>query len=99
MQGDYRQAIDVLARNVASMKGELAQKRFGLPALPAVTSRALLAYSLAECGAFTEGIAHGEEALQIAEAADHVLTWLWPLCWVLAPCTARSDRQSKPVPS
>ncbi len=42
-----------------------------LTGLPAVNSRAWLARCLAELGAFPEGIAHGEEAVRIAEAVDH----------------------------
>jgi tetratricopeptide (TPR) repeat protein len=34
-------------------------------------SRDMLARCLAELGAFTEGLAHGEEGLRIAEAVDH----------------------------
>ena len=36
-----------------------------------MVSRAWLARCLAELGAFPEGIAHGEEAVRIAEAVDH----------------------------
>jgi hypothetical protein len=45
--------------------------RFGLPGLPAVTSRDVLVRCLAEVGAFSEGLAHGEEGLRIAEAVNH----------------------------
>lgn len=82
MLGDYRRAIDVLTWNIAFIEGELLQKRFGLPALPSVMSRAILAYSLAERGAFAEGLTHGEEASRIAEGVNHALSRLWPLRWV-----------------
>ena len=39
-----------------------------------MTSRDILARCLAELGAFTEGLAHGEESLRIAEAVDHPLS-------------------------
>jgi tetratricopeptide (TPR) repeat protein len=45
-------------------------------------SRAILAYSLAERGAFAEGLTHGEEASRIAEGVNHALSRLWPLRWV-----------------
>ena len=69
--GDYRQAIEFLQKNVACLHGELRQERFGLHALPAVSSRYSLVFCLAECGAFTEGRAPAEEGVQIAETADH----------------------------
>jgi class 3 adenylate cyclase/DNA-binding winged helix-turn-helix (wHTH) protein/tetratricopeptide (TPR) repeat protein len=69
--GDYRQAIEVLQKNVTCLHDELLQELFGLHALPAVSSRYSLVYCLAECGAFTEGRAPAEEGVQIAETADH----------------------------
>ena len=69
--GDYPQAIDLLRQNVVALEGTLLQERFGLPGLPSVTSRDTLARCLAELGAFTEGLAHGEESLRIAEAVDN----------------------------
>ena len=69
--GDYPQAIDLLRQNVVSLEGTLLQERFGLPGLPSVMSRDTLARCLAEVGAFTEGLAHGEESLRIAEAVDN----------------------------
>jgi tetratricopeptide (TPR) repeat protein len=69
--GDYPQAIDLLRQNLVALQGALLQEHFGLPGLPAVMSRSLLARCLAEVGAFTEGLAHGEEGLRMAEAVDH----------------------------
>jgi hypothetical protein len=42
-----------------------------LAGLPSVFSRCFLVLSLAEVGEFAEGITRGEEAVQIAEEADH----------------------------
>ena len=50
---------------------ELLHEFFGVASLPAIGSRVWLVDCLAELGAFTEGIARGEEAIQIAEAVDH----------------------------
>jgi len=73
--GDYRRARAVLGRNVASGEGDQSRERVGMPDLPlSVTSRAWLAWCLAEVGEFAEAIAIGEEAVRIAEAADQPLS-------------------------
>jgi tetratricopeptide (TPR) repeat protein len=69
--GDYPQAIYLLRQNVVILDGALLREFFSLPALPSVMSHGWLARCLAELGAFTEGLAHGEEGLRIAEAVDH----------------------------
>ena len=56
---------------MVSLEGTLLQERFGLPGLLSVSSRDALARCLAELGAFTEGLAHGEASLRIAEAVDN----------------------------
>jgi class 3 adenylate cyclase/tetratricopeptide (TPR) repeat protein len=76
--GAYRQAIDVLGQNIAVLKGELLQERFGLAGPAAAFSRARLVWCLTEVGAFAEGRVRGAEALHIAEAADY------PYCLVAA---------------
>jgi class 3 adenylate cyclase/tetratricopeptide (TPR) repeat protein len=75
--GDYRRAIDCLGWNVGSLDGDLIAERFGMTGLPAVLSRAYLSWSLAELGAFAEGIARGEEGVRIAEAMDHPFSLIW----------------------
>jgi len=69
--GDYPQAIDLLRQNLVPLEGALLREHFGLPGLPSVMSRVALAQCLAELGAFTEGLAHAEESLRIAEAVNH----------------------------
>jgi tetratricopeptide (TPR) repeat protein len=69
--GGYRQAIGFLRQNVASLEGALVREYFDLTALPAVLSRAYLAWGLAELGAFAEGIATGEEGVWMAKTVDH----------------------------
>jgi class 3 adenylate cyclase/tetratricopeptide (TPR) repeat protein len=71
LQGDYRQAMDANRRAMAFLEGERRYERFGQPVLPAVRCRTYLSMCLAEVGAFTEGIAVGEEGLHIAEAVQH----------------------------
>jgi tetratricopeptide (TPR) repeat protein len=70
-QGDYRRAIDCLGQTVASLDGVRRHERFGRVFLPAVRSRANLAWCHAELGMFAAGRALGEEGLQIAEAVAH----------------------------
>jgi len=69
--GDYRQAIDVLRWNVAALTGELLREHLGLPGLASVLSRSWLVRCLVELGAFAEGRILGDEAIQMAETADH----------------------------
>jgi class 3 adenylate cyclase/DNA-binding winged helix-turn-helix (wHTH) protein/tetratricopeptide (TPR) repeat protein len=69
--GDHRRAVDLFGKNVDALQGERLREFFGQTGLPAVVHRALIAGSLAELGAFAEGIARGEEGISIAEAADH----------------------------
>jgi class 3 adenylate cyclase/tetratricopeptide (TPR) repeat protein len=68
--GQYRQAVEVLKRNVASLTGELARERFGSAGLPAVLSRGYMAMSLADLGEFSDAVAMGEEAARMAEETD-----------------------------
>ena len=56
---------------VQSLPDPPRRERFGLAVFPAVVARAHLARTLAECGVFDEGDAHGHEAIRIAEALDH----------------------------
>jgi class 3 adenylate cyclase/tetratricopeptide (TPR) repeat protein len=70
-QGNYRRAIDCYKQTVASLDGAWCRERFGQVFLPAVLSRADLAWCYAELGMFAEGQALGEEGLRIAEGVDH----------------------------
>ena len=70
-QGDSPRAIDCLRLTVASLDGARHLERFGAVFLPAVHSRAWLAWCHAELGIFAEGRALGEEGLRLAEAVEH----------------------------
>jgi tetratricopeptide (TPR) repeat protein len=70
-QGDYRRATDCLGLTVASLDGAQRRERFGQVVLPAVLSRAYLAWCHAELGTFAEGRTRGDEGLRIAEEVDH----------------------------
>jgi tetratricopeptide (TPR) repeat protein len=70
-QGDYRRAIAYFEQTVAFFDGPRHRERFGNVFLPAVLSRAYLAWCHAELGAFAAGRLCGEEGFQIAEAVAH----------------------------
>jgi class 3 adenylate cyclase/tetratricopeptide (TPR) repeat protein len=70
-QGDYQQAIDYLGQTIVSLEGARRHELFGRVILPAVISRAYLAWCHAELGTFAEGRIRGDEGLRIAEAVDH----------------------------
>jgi len=56
---------------VASLDRAQRRERFGQVVLPAVLSRAYLAWCHAELGTFAEGRTRGDEGLRIAEEVDH----------------------------
>ncbi len=70
--GDYPRAMGFLRQNVAALEGDLLCDQCGMAGFPSVLSRAWLAWCLAERGEFAEGIALGQEGIQIAESANHV---------------------------
>ncbi|HSF32322.1 MAG TPA: adenylate/guanylate cyclase domain-containing protein [Candidatus Tectomicrobia bacterium] len=68
--GDYPRARDVLRQNVESFETEQRAGQRDGPSLRSVVSCTWLVWSLAELGAFAEGIAHGERGIRIAEGVD-----------------------------
>ena len=70
-QGDYRQTIDCLKQTMAFFEGTRRHERFGQVFLPAVHSRAYLAWCHAELGMFPESSALGDEGCRIAETVAH----------------------------
>ena len=69
--GNYGRAVELFRQTVGSLQGDLVHERFGMTAFASVWARSWLAWSLAECGEFAEGAAVGEEALRIAQSAEH----------------------------
>jgi class 3 adenylate cyclase/tetratricopeptide (TPR) repeat protein len=69
--GNYPYAVDFLGQNVTALGGELLRECFGMSGLASVLSRAWLVWCLAEQGRFSEGLAYGEEAVQLAESVGH----------------------------
>jgi class 3 adenylate cyclase/tetratricopeptide (TPR) repeat protein len=68
-QGDYRQAKEILDRNIAMLTGDLQYERFGAQGFMSVFSRHFAARCSAAVGAFDEGRTCAEQALAIA--GDH----------------------------
>jgi tetratricopeptide (TPR) repeat protein len=69
--GDYRQAID-LNRSIAEfVKDDVHSGRASGGGFMSVLCRNTLAWMLAECGAFAEGLAYGEEGIRLAETSEH----------------------------
>jgi class 3 adenylate cyclase/tetratricopeptide (TPR) repeat protein len=66
--GCYRQAIELLERNVTELEGQPIDERFGLAGSPIVFSRAWSAWSRAELGDFAAAAADAAEAVRIARS-------------------------------
>jgi len=69
--GEYEKSAGTLRQNVAALDGDLRRQTFGLAGLPSVFSRAWLAFSLMEQGAFEAAQAQADEAVAIGMAEDH----------------------------
>jgi tetratricopeptide (TPR) repeat protein len=99
--GDYQRALDLLRQAVDTLTGESSRERFGEhvgSASPVpVLSRTFLLWSLAEVGKFTEGVAHGEAGVRIAEAAAH-LPSLIIACMGVGRLSLRQGDVHKAVP-
>jgi class 3 adenylate cyclase/tetratricopeptide (TPR) repeat protein len=80
--GDYRQADGFFRNVLASLSGERKLERCGLPFFPVPACNALLAWALAERGAFREGMTCGQDAARITEALDHPYTRVF-ISWSL----------------
>ncbi|MGH8065231.1 MAG: adenylate/guanylate cyclase domain-containing protein [Candidatus Entotheonellia bacterium] len=70
--GDYRQAIALLKQHVAPPDSERQGEAAGQVRSSSESSRVFLVLSLAEGGAFAEGIAYGEAGLRRAEAGNRL---------------------------
>jgi tetratricopeptide (TPR) repeat protein len=72
--GEYSLAIPLLRENVAALRGAPAEDRLGMHALPAVLARGFLADCLSLMGEFSEAIAVGREAVEIAKTVGHTFS-------------------------
>jgi class 3 adenylate cyclase/tetratricopeptide (TPR) repeat protein len=67
---EYRSAIELCEQNLTLLTGDREQERFGLPQLPAVSSRLVLAWCLAWQGRFDEAVPVATEAIRIGTASE-----------------------------
>jgi DNA-binding NtrC family response regulator/tetratricopeptide (TPR) repeat protein len=72
--GDYEHAIPAYRTVVDFLRGDLILERFGEPSVLSVHARTWLATSLAEVGRFSDGLANGTEAIEIAERAKNAFS-------------------------
>ncbi len=80
--GDYPRAIEILTRAVASLQENPTLEVSGTAGLLSVFSRIYLVYCLAERGEFREGVIYGNEAIRLAETADHPYSLAFAHCGV-----------------
>jgi len=69
--GDFVHSVDLLRQAVSALGGGPRSEDTAVPRYLAAWPRAWLALSLANLGRFADAIALGEEAVRIADAADH----------------------------
>jgi class 3 adenylate cyclase/tetratricopeptide (TPR) repeat protein len=96
--GDYDQAATVLRQSLAALRDDLGHERFGLHFMPAVNPRVWLTRCLIARGEFAEAAALADEALRIAEAADHPFSLVSALQAVGARHLLQGDLQQA-IPS
>jgi class 3 adenylate cyclase/tetratricopeptide (TPR) repeat protein len=68
---DYRRAVDYFNSIVSALQGERLYERCGMTGFPAVMSRTWLVSCLTDLGEFELGQMRGQEAIRLAESADH----------------------------
>jgi tetratricopeptide (TPR) repeat protein len=75
-RGDYAQAVELMNWVISATDRDRGNF-LGMANLPSVSARAWLSWSLAERGEFRLALAHGDEAVYIAEAVDHVVSRIY----------------------
>jgi tetratricopeptide (TPR) repeat protein len=91
--GDYRQGIEFLSRNMASLTADLLYERFGRHFPPSVTSGTFLSLCLVSLGAFDEGIARAEAGLRIAEVDERPSSIVFACYGLGLTCLYRGELQ------
>jgi predicted ATPase/class 3 adenylate cyclase len=69
--GEYSRVVAACRTCLDNLRGDLVRQAFGHPALPAVVSLAFMGRSLALLGDFRTGVATTQEAIDVAEHAQH----------------------------
>jgi tetratricopeptide (TPR) repeat protein len=72
--GDYRQAADICRNVVATLTDDLLPRLSDTLGAGATRARSHMAWSLAELGAFAEGLVYASEIIPIAQAAHDVFS-------------------------
>ncbi len=78
--GDYRRAIEAFTNTLDALERNPLPELLGHAGLLSVMSRSYPVWSLAEVGRFGDALVLGDEALRIAEAADHPLSLATAYC-------------------
>jgi tetratricopeptide (TPR) repeat protein len=95
--GHHHRAIEFLRANLELLVGALSRDMLGLPFLSSVHCRTWLAMALAEVGEFTEGVRTSEEAVRLAEMAEHFPS-LTSACTALGLVHARRGDAGRAIP-
>jgi tetratricopeptide (TPR) repeat protein len=95
--GEYRLSKEPLLEITELLAGERSADRCGLPFYPSVLARSWLVWSMGELGEFEDGIAHGEEAMRLAEALNHPYS-LAHLCYDLGYLYILKDQLDSALP-
>jgi tetratricopeptide (TPR) repeat protein len=89
--GDYHRAIDLFTWNATALQGSLRRERLLASGLPASSASAFLAVCLSEVGAFGEGSAYGDDAVQLAEDDQRPITLIRASFGVGYLCVRQGD--------
>jgi tetratricopeptide (TPR) repeat protein len=89
--GKYRRGVDVLARAVGLLKGDLAQDRLDRAFYPFVTLRSSLSNCLAELGDFLPAMVAGQEAIVFTESVQQPGTIVMSLLSLARPLLIRGE--------
>ena len=81
--GEYANAASFFRNNIESMKGSATRERYGVAGYPAAMSGTYMAWALAECGSFSDGIRYGQDGVLLAKELNHAWT-LVTASWGLA---------------
>jgi tetratricopeptide (TPR) repeat protein len=96
-RGEYRRAATLFGKNVESLVGSRLTDRFGAPQPRSIHSRTCLVWCLTELGEFREGIARGQEAVQLAQSLEHPLS-LTTACAGLGYLYLRQGELARAIP-